>query len=122
MSSGAEAVEQEMLSTIKRHAGVGIAVGYHIWSNPEYMNETLDAVGRTYDGEYVQATDLTVINVTDKQIVVREAIVSEVALPTGTTKEYLEAYRSEVDENSKISQFLSGERWKGFKPPPLPEN
>ena len=27
MSNGAEAVDQEMLSTIKRHAGVGIAVG-----------------------------------------------------------------------------------------------
>ena len=67
------------------------------------------------------ATDLTVINVTDQQIVVREAVVSELALPTGNTKEYLEAYRSEVDENSKISEFLSGERWKGFKPPPIPE-
>jgi ribonuclease Z len=98
-----------------------LAVGYHIWPNPEYMNQTLDEVARTYDGEYVQATDLTVINVTDKQIVVREAVVSELALPTGTTKEYLEAYRSKVDANTKITEFLSRQRWKGFKPPPLPE-
>jgi ribonuclease Z len=98
-----------------------LAVGYHIWPNPEYMNQTLHEVAKTYDGEYVQATDLTVINVTDKQIVVRDAVVSELALPTGTTKEYLEAFRSEVDANSKITEYLSSERWKGFKPPPLPE-
>jgi hypothetical protein len=71
------------------------------------MNQTLHEVAKTYDGEYVQATDLTVINVTDKQIVVRDAVVSELALPTGTTKEYLEAFRSEVDANSKITEYLS---------------
>jgi hypothetical protein len=85
------------------------------------MNTVLEEVAKTYDGEYVQATDLTVINVTDKQVVIREAVVSELALPTGTTKGYLEAFRSKVDANSKISEYLSSERWKGFKPPPLPE-
>ena len=34
---------------------------------------------------------------------------------------YLEAFRSKVDANSKISEYLSSERWKDFKPPPLPE-
>ena len=98
-----------------------LAVGYHIWSNPEYFNEVIKTVSKTYDGAFVQATDLTVINVTDEDIVVREAVVSELALPTGTTKAYLEAYRSKVDADSKISEFLASGRWKGFKPPPLPK-
>ena len=62
-----------------------------------------------------------VIHVTDGQIVVREAVVSELALPTGTTRAYLEAYRSNVDANTKISEFISSGRWEGFKPRPLPE-
>ena len=98
-----------------------LAVGYHIWPNPEYFNEAVAEVRKTYDGPYTQATDLTVINVTDEQVLVREAVVSELALPTGTTPEYLKAYRSKVDANSKISEFLATERWKGFTPPPLPE-
>ena len=98
-----------------------LAVGYHIWPNPEFFNETLRQVRATYDGPYVQATDLTVINVTDEQIVVREAVVSELALPTGTTKGYIEAYRSKVDANTKISEFIANGRWKGFKPRPLPD-
>ena len=34
---------------------------------------------------------------------------------------YLDAYRTPVDANSKISEFLSSQRWKGFKPAPMPE-
>jgi ribonuclease Z len=98
-----------------------LAVGYHIWPNPEYFNEAVAEVRKTYDGPYVQATDLTVINVTDDQVVVREAVVSELALPTGTTEGYLNAYRSKVDADSKISEFLSSGRWKGFTPRPLPD-
>ncbi len=97
-----------------------LAVGYHIWPNPEFFNQVLEGVRKTYDGPYVQATDLTVINVTDEQVVVREAVVSEMALPTGTSKGYLTAYRSQVDADSKISPFLAKERWQGFSPRPLP--
>ena len=85
------------------------------------MNQVLKDVRRTYDGDYVQATDLTVINVTDEKVLVREAVVSELALPTGTTRGYMEAYRSKVDANTKISPYLVEGRWKGFTPPPLPE-
>jgi ribonuclease Z len=98
-----------------------LAVGYHIWPNPEFYDQVIKEVARTYEGEFVQATDLTVINVTDEQVVVREAVVSELALPTGTTQGYLEAYRSKVDANTKISEFLANGRWEGFKPRPLPE-
>jgi len=42
-------------------------------------------VAKTSEGPDVQATDLTVINVTDQQVIVREAVVSELALPTRTT-------------------------------------
>lgn len=52
---------------------------------------------------------------------VREAVVSELALPTGTTKGYLEAYRSKVDANTKISESIDNGRWQGFKPRPLPD-
>ena len=92
-----------------------------IWPNPEFYDLVLREVGRTYDGPFVQATDLTVINVTDEQIVVREAVVSELALPTGTTQGYLDAYRTPTDATSKISDFVSNGRWKEFKPRPLPE-
>jgi len=34
---------------------------------------------------------------------------------------YLDAYRTPTDPNSKISEFLSSERWKGFTPAPMPE-
>jgi len=78
-------------------------------------------VAKTYDGPYVQATDLTVINVTDEQVIVREAVVPELALPFGTTLASLDAYRTPTDPNSKISEFLSSERWKGFTPAPMPE-
>jgi hypothetical protein len=78
-------------------------------------------VAKTYDGPYVQATDLTVINVTDEQVIVREAVVSELALPTGTTQAYLDAYRTPVDANTKITEFLSSQRWAGFTPAPLPK-
>ena len=67
------------------------------------------------------ATDLTVVNVTGGQIVVREAVVTEMALPTGATEGYRKAYRSKVDESSKISEYLSSGRWPGFKPRALPE-
>jgi hypothetical protein len=78
-------------------------------------------VAKTYDGPNVQATDLTVINVTDEQVIVREAVVSELALPTATTHAYFDAYRTLTDPNFKISDFLSSERWKGFTPAPMPE-
>ena len=76
---------------------------------------------RSLYGDYVQATDLTVINVTDEQVVVREAVVSEMALPTGTTRGYMESYRTKVDANNKFSPYLVEGRWKGFTPPPLPK-
>ena len=98
-----------------------LAVGYHIWPNPEYFNEAVAEVAKTYDGPYVQATDLTVINVTDEQVIVREAVVSELALPTGTTQEYLDAYRTPIDDSAAISEFLQAGRWKGFTPKPLPK-
>lgn len=52
---------------------------------------------------------------------VREAGVSELALPTGTTKGYIEASRSKVDANTKIAESIDNGRWQGFKPRPLPD-
>jgi len=85
------------------------------------MNQVLKDVRRTYDGDYVQATDLTVINVPDEQVVGREAVVSEMALPTGTTRGYMEAYRTKVDADTKISPYVAEGRWKEFTPQSFPK-
>jgi ribonuclease Z len=60
------------------------AIGYHFWTWHDIYDETLEAVRRTYDGPLTLATDLMVWNVTDEQVVVREALVDENAAPTGT--------------------------------------
>ena len=42
-------------------------------------------VRETYDGPLTLATDMMVWNVTDEQVVVREAFADENVAPTGTT-------------------------------------
>jgi len=64
------------------------AIGYHFWTWHDIYDDTLDAVRETYDGPLTLASDMTVWNVTDDQIVVREAIASEDVAPTGTTRAY----------------------------------
>ena len=59
-----------------------------------------------------------VINVTKDQIVVREVSVDDNAYPPGTSKGYKDAKRS---GEAKVSEDIEAGKWKGYKPPPMPE-
>ena len=77
---------------------------------------------KTYDGPLTLAHDMMVWNVTDEQVVVREAFVDENAAPTGTTAAYRAAER-EPPEVAKdwISPDINAGKWEGYTPPPLPK-
>ena len=77
----------KIMSAVKpRHA-----VGYHFWTFHDIYDEVLEEVRQTYDGPLTLAHDMMVWNVTDEQVVVREAFVDENAAPTGTTAAYRSA-------------------------------
>jgi ribonuclease Z len=98
-----------------------MAVGYHFWTWHDVFPDTLEAVRETYDGPLTLATDMTVWNVTDEQIVTREAMVDENVMPSGTTMAYKLAPR-EPPEVAKdwISDHINSGKWEGYTPPPLP--
>ncbi len=108
----------KIMSAIKpRHA-----VGYHFWTWHDIYDETFEAVRETYDGPLTLATDLTVWNVTDEQVVVREAITTENVAPTGTTPAYRGAEREPPSVAADwISEDINAGKWEGYTPPPLPE-
>jgi ribonuclease Z len=108
----------KIMSTIKpRHA-----IGYHFWTWHDVYDETLEAVRETYDGPLTLATDMMVWNVTDEQVVVREAIVTEDVAPTGTTQTYREGKREPPSVAADwISEDINAGKWPGYTPPPLPE-
>lgn len=95
-----------------------LAVGYHSTITPTTIIDINDGVRETYDGPLVIAQDLMVINVTKDQIVVREASVDDNAYPPGASQEYRDAKRS---GEAKVSEDIEAGKWKGYKPPPLPE-
>ena len=108
----------KIMSTIKpRHA-----IGYHFWTWHDLYDEMLEAVRETYDGPLTMATDMMVWNVTDEQVVVREAIVTEDVAPTGTIQAYRQAKREPPSVAADwISDDINAGKWKGYKPPPLPQ-
>ncbi len=62
---------------------------------------------------------MTVWHVTDEQVVVREAIVSEDVAPTGTTQPYREAEREPPSAAAgAISDDINAGKWEGYTPPP----
>lgn len=98
------------------------AIGYHFWTWHDVYDETLEAVRATYDGPLTLATDMMVWNVTDEQVVVREAIVDENVAPTGTTMAYREAEREPPSVAVDwISPDINAGKWDGYTPPPLPQ-
>ena len=109
----------KIMSTIKpRHA-----IGYHFWTWHDIYDETLEAVRQTYDGPLTLATDLMVWNVTDEQVVVREAIVTENVAPTGTTAAYRKAEREPPEvADTWISDDINAGKWSGYQPPPIPDS
>jgi len=108
----------KIMATVKpRHA-----IGYHFWTWHDVYDETLEAVRETYDGPLTLATDMVVWNVTDEQIVVREAMVDENVMPTGTTEAYRRAEREDPSvANGWISEDINAGKWEGYTPPELPE-
>jgi ribonuclease Z len=98
------------------------AIGYHFWTWHDSFDSNLEAVRQTYDGPLTLADDLKVWNVTDKQIVVREAIVTEEVAPPGTTQAYRMAKREPPEVAVKwISPDMNAGKWEGYTPPPMPK-
>ena len=65
---------------------------------------------------------MMVWNVTDEQVVVREASEDEDAAPTGTTEAYRKAEREPPEVAAKwISPDINAGAWEGYTPPPLPQ-
>lgn len=95
-----------------------LAVGYHSVQSPENNAAIMDGVRETYDGPLALSRDLMVINVTKDNIVTRMATVDEYVLPPDVTDSYLNAPRSE--EKSPSEETLAG-KWKGYTPPPMPD-
>ncbi len=96
-----------------------LAVGYHSVQSPENNAAIMDGVRAIYDGPLAIARDLTVINVTKKDIVVRMAIVDEYVLPSDVTPAYIKAPRT--DRKSPSQKVLDG-KWKAYTPPPMPKS
>ncbi len=96
-----------------------LAVGYHSVQSPENNAAITDGVRMTYDGPLALARDLMVINVTKKEINVRMAVVDEYVLPPPVSQGYVDADRSAQKHPGNFT--LSG-KWKGYTPPPMPEN
>ena len=107
----------KVMSAVKpRHA-----IGYHFWTFHDVFDKTLEAVRETYDGPLTLATDLMVWNVTDEQVVVREAIVDENVAPTGTSAAYRAAERAPPEVAAGwISPDINAGKWEGYTPPPIP--
>lgn len=98
------------------------AVGYHFWTWHDVYDETLEAVRETYDGPLTLATDMTVWNVTDEQVVVREVYEDDNVAPTGTSQAYREAERNDPSMAADdISPDINAGKWDGYQPPPIPE-
>jgi ribonuclease Z len=108
----------KIMSAVKpRHA-----IGYHFWTWHDIYDSNLEAVRKTYDGPLTLARDMTVWNVTDEQVVVREAFVDENVAPTGTTAAYRAAKREPPSAAAKnISPDINAGKWEGYTPPPLPK-
>ena len=98
------------------------AIGYHFWTWHDIYGEILKEVRQTYDGPLTLASDMMVWNVTDVQVVVREAFVDENVAPTGTTAAYRSAKREPPNVAEKwISPDINAGKWEGYTPPPIPQ-
>ncbi len=108
----------KIMSAVKpRHA-----IGYHAWWFHDIYDEIFEEIRSTYDGPLTLARDLMVWNVTDEQVVVREAITTDNVAPTGTTDAYRKARREPPEVAADwISDDINAGKWEGYTPPPLPK-
>lgn len=95
---------------------------FHFWTWHDIYDSNLEAVRKTYDGPLTLADDMTVWNVTDAQIVVREAITTEDVAPTSTPQAYRTAKREPHEVTLKwISEGINAGKWEGYTPSPMPK-
>lgn len=97
-----------------------MAVAYHALLIPELLQQSTEAIRSTYDGPLTIAGDLVVWNVTDEDITVREAVVSEIPYPPPAGPEWGQAERTKV-EGERISADIMAGWWEDYVPPPLPK-
>lgn len=95
-----------------------MAVAFHTVLLPDIRLEMQDGIRKTYNGPLTIANDLMVWNVTKDHITMREAVFPDRVTPPSTTEGYQTAKRSGI---AKMSDYVMGGVWDGFKPPPLPE-
>lgn len=96
-----------------------LAVGYHTILEPASLQLLIESVRTTYDGPLVIADDLMAWTITKDAIVQREVVSSERVQPPPVSMEYMKAKRS---GEAEYSDFIIGGKWKGYTPPPLPED
>ena len=108
----------KIMSTIQpRHA-----VAFHFFNDEGTRYGMYDGIRATYAGPLSLATDMMVWNVTDEQVVVREAIVTDDVAPTGTSLAYRQAEREPPSvADGWISDFINSGKWDGYTPPAVPE-
>ena len=95
-----------------------LAVGYHTIRDPELDQMMLEEVRKVYDGPLVIADDLMAWHITKDAIVQREVVSSERVQAPPTTEGYKKAERS---GEAGYSAYIEEGKWKGYTPPPLPE-
>jgi ribonuclease Z len=95
-----------------------LAVGYHSVQSPDNNAAIMDGIRKTYDGPLALARDLMVINLTEKDIRVRMAIVDEYVLPPDVTEAYKKAPRTDP---KSPSEYILGGKWKDYTPPEMPK-
>ena len=95
-----------------------MAVAFHTVLLPDIHQGMLEGIRKTYDGPLTIANDLMVWNITKDAITMREASFPDRVTPPPTTQAYKTAPRS---GEAKMSDYIMAGVWKGFTPPPLPE-
>jgi len=96
-----------------------MAVAYHTVLLADIEQGMLEGIRETYDGPLTIATDLMVWNVSKNAITMREAVFADRVTPPPTTEAYKKAPRS---GEATMSKFIMDGVWKGFTPPPLPDD
>jgi hypothetical protein len=85
---------------------------FDFWTWHGIYDSNLEAVRETYEGLLTLARDMTVWNVTDDQVVVREAFADENVAPIGTTAAYRNQKREPPSVPEKnISPDINAGKW-----------
>lgn len=94
-----------------------MAVAYHYWNHRDVEFEIYEGVRKTYDGPLTMANDLTVLNVTQDHIEVREVTFNHEAWPQGTSEDWDTAPRGEP-ATGLISDWLDEGKLEDLIIPP----